>query len=916
MVDYATSILNLTPDGDPCLPTRLGNLGISYGTRFRSRGELDDLENAIKYFHRALVSAPEDHLHLSQWLVDLGTAYCYRFRRLNDPKDLDKAIKYKSRGLALISDDRPDLSRLLAELGEYYSTRFDLQGKLDDLDNATEYESRSISLVPDDHQDLIFRLVNLGRDYHSRFQLLEELDVLDKAIECQSRALTLAPKADSELSAELGTTYIYRFKHLGKQEDFEKAVEHQSRALLLMPDGHSRFPMRLANLGVVYACRFEYMHEPEDLEKSIEYISHAISLAPNGESELPRWHANLGLQYDRRFKRSGEPHDLEKTIEHYSHSITLTPDGDSDLPRIYYNLGNCYFVQYQRTSNPSELKKALESFRKISDPSVGASVNKFLYTICWADRASKHSSLSSSRNEAYHATIDLLPHAIWLSATPKERDLYIGMTKNVAKRAASAAIRSFDYKLALEWLEHARCVMWSQNLMLRSPLDRLHSFDSDLSTRLRETAKQLHNASSELPASFSSPSDSTTPGQIAQCRRDLTKEYNKLLVRARSLPGFEDFIRPTKTNGLLRAARNGPVVVINCCEEWCDALLILPGKDDISHLHLPGFSEEKARHAHSKLEKSIQQYDSDDSNKSEVESPPEPETRTNDRVGHVLATLWKHIVKPVLEFLGYTKNASTDNLPHITWCPTGVLTFLPLHAAGNYEQPRARVFNYVISSYTPTLTALLASTPGSLNCDPRVLAVGQGAGSSRNQLANAIKELACVKNHMTNKAQYSQLIDDQATTTAVLDAMEENDWVHFACHASQNVNHPTKSGFRLHDGVLNLAAINQRSFNNKGLAFLSACETAQGDKRFPDEAVHLASGLLMAGYSSVIGMMWTVYDEDALLVADKVYGRLMKEGKVGNGQAGEALHHAVVELREKLGEREFMRWVPYIHIGS
>ncbi|CAE6487268.1 unnamed protein product [Rhizoctonia solani] len=53
---------------------------------------------------------------------------------------------------------------------------------------------------------------------------------------------------------------------------------------------------------------------------------------------------------------------------------------------------------------------------------------------------------------------------------------------------------------------------------------------------------------------------------------------------------------------------------------------------------------------------------------------------------------------------------------------------------------------------------------------------------------------------------------------------------------------------------------NPKSFKNKGLAFLSACQTATGDTNLPDEAVHLASGMLMAGYPSVIATMWSVMD--------------------------------------------------------
>ncbi|CCO31301.1 hypothetical protein BN14_05340 [Rhizoctonia solani AG-1 IB] len=159
-------------------------------------------------------------------------------------------------------------------------------------------------------------------------------------------------------------------------------------------------------------------------------------------------------------------------------------------------------------------------------------------------------------------------------------------------------------------------------------------------------------------------------------------------------------------------------------------------------------------------------------------------------------------------------------------------------------------------------------------------------------------------------------MDSQATTVAVLNAMEQHDWVHLACHAHQSVADATESGFFLHDGTLDLASINQRSFGSKGLAFLSACQTATGDEKLPDEAIHLASGMLMAGYRSVIATMWSVHDDDAPFVADKVYAELMKDRKIGNGEAGRALHNAVSMLREDVGEKEFGRWVPYIHIGS
>ncbi|KAG8736818.1 hypothetical protein FRC11_002427 [Ceratobasidium sp. 423] len=433
--------------------------------------------------------------------------------------------------------------------------------------------------------------------------------------------------------------------------------------------------------------------------------------------------------------------------------------------------------------------------------------------------------------------------------------------------------------------------------MLRSPLDQLHSAHPDLATRLQTVSNQLHNASSHSRESQALSSGSKTVEQVAQEHRRLAIEYDNLIADARALPGFEDFLQPIKANILVGAARYGPIVVINCHRTRCDALVILPEQDTIDHIPIPTFTREKAQFIRREMESS-EGYDF-----------------ARD-FASLLGVLWYDIVKPVLEFLGCLNVVPVEDLPHITWCPTGALSFLPLHAAGDYDQPGSKVFDYVISSYTPTVAALLPSTTSSLSHNSRILVVGQPNTPGHSRLPGTTKELAYVKSHTQGKAEYMELVGDQATKTAVLDAMGKHDWVHLACHAHQNVHDPTESGFFLHDGALDLTSINQRSFKKKGLAYLSACQTAKGDKKLPDEAVHLASGMLMAGYSSVIATMWSVRDEDAPFVADKVYEQLMKDGKLGNGEAGRALHNAVAALRGEVGEQAFDRWVPYIHIGS
>ncbi|KAJ1302994.1 hypothetical protein OPQ81_011197 [Rhizoctonia solani] len=663
---------------------------------------------------------------------------------------------------------------------------------------------------------------------------------------------------------------------LGVSYDLEKAIEYSSRALDSTPDGHPDLPGRLHSLGVSYNDRFQHQGDLKDLEKAIEYSSRALDSTPDGHPDLPGRLYSLGVSYGIRFQRLGDLKDLEKAIEYLSRAVDLTPDGHPNLSRRHFHLATSCLLRYQHTNQLSDLGHSLASFQKSSQLSTGPPRDDISF--------------------------------IWLGASTKQRYEDLSTVENLAINASSAAIRHSNYTLALEWIEHARCVVWNQNLMLRSPLDQLKSCNPHLAVRLEAISHQLQDISYESPGPL--------PGLITQeqegrQRRHLALEYNSLLSEIRKLPGFENFLQPMKSVGLIRAARFGPVVIINCHKDGCDALITMPRQGEIKHLALPGFTTQKARNAVSDLEESLRRK-----GLRQRGVKVKDQSVFKDPIPSVLLDLWAAIVKPVLQFLDFMNDASIDSLPHITWCPTGALSFLPLHAAGDYTQPRTRVFDYAISSYTPTLTALLASTPNLLPAPSRVLAIGQASTPGHTPLPGTTQELTCLKDHMQSKVEYTELIDDQATRAAVLNAMEEHDWVHLACHAHQNVKDPTKSGFFLHDGTLDLASISRQSFKNKGLAFLSACQTATGDEKLPDEAIHLASGMLMAGYPSVIATMWSVVDTDAPFVADKVYGQLMKDGKLGNGAAGKALHLAVAELRDKVGEQAFGRWVPYIHIGS
>ena len=221
----------------------------------------------------------------------------------------------------------------------------------------------------------------------------------------------------------------------------------------------------------------------------------------------------------------------------------------------------------------------------------------------------------------------------------------------------------------------------------------------------------------------------------------------------------------------------------------------------------------------------------------------------------------------------------------------------------------------VVSSYTPTLTALTrAREREDRHPSVRQLAVGMPDTPGHPPLPAVIPELAAATRHFPPPETGRQLIGADATREAVKTALPGYPWLHLACHGTQHPTDPSRSGFALHDGVLTVAELDDLHTPDADLAFLSACETATGSDQLPDEALHLAGALQMIGYRHVIATLWRIADAPAPQVADAVYTRLTARGYPDSTHAAHALHHAVAELRAQHPDDPLI-WAPYIHLG-
>jgi CHAT domain-containing protein len=191
--------------------------------------------------------------------------------------------------------------------------------------------------------------------------------------------------------------------------------------------------------------------------------------------------------------------------------------------------------------------------------------------------------------------------------------------------------------------------------------------------------------------------------------------------------------------------------------------------------------------------------------------------------------------------------------------------FLPVHAAGIYDVIGAECCaDYVVSSYTPTLTALLRAQKSNswfykYQAKLGLVAAMKAWDPKLATLWNVEEEISHVR-AATESANVSvddfNSVGDSSLVTHVAEVLQRTNLVHIACHGIQNLDSPLSSGFCLSDGNLTVSRLMDLDLNNALFAFLSACETAKGDAKHPDQTIHLAAAMLFVGFRSVVATMW------------------------------------------------------------
>ena len=426
-------------------------------------------------------------------------------------------------------------------------------------------------------------------------------------------------------------------------------------------------------------------------------------------------------------------------------------------------------------------------------------------------------------------------------------------------------------------------------------MDKLHQVSPALAGRLSKTIGELDGImrTQSMTYTFATIDSIRDPDRTERRHRELAERYEGLLAEVRRLDGFGEFMRLMRFADLEGIARDGLAVVVNLCEDRCDAL-VLTAAYGIRHVPLPDADFRQLECAQEELAFAAGSLE---------EEPTADTMRTMDSVLlKTLRLLWKTIAKPVIEEL----RALDPIAERLFWCMAGAAD-MPIHAAGAYEDGCLNLPDIVVSSYTPKLVALLRARKSAGAESARILAVAQSETAGFCDLPCAKTEIEVLQEHASLPV--TALVDGAISSAAVLGDLRMHSWVHLCCHGTVDAQQPLLSTFHLgHVGHLNIETLMQAQLPQADFAYLSACHTAVGSVA-RNESMSLAAVLQVTGFRSIVATMYSIGDDDGPVVAREVYKYMFRDGAQAarSSDAAVGVHRAARAL-QRSGAQLF-RWV-------
>ncbi|KAF9007070.1 hypothetical protein BDQ17DRAFT_1351367 [Cyathus striatus] len=860
----------------------LADLGTAYSTRYDLFSKLSDLDGAIDALTE-LFKLQRDWRHLTDLKSSVSILQncgwhllALIFLSVEQPRCTLQEIFESTQDdntLRMLGDSDSHIGgvSLASKYPRFKAQNQDINSAIKEFESALHllFSPLDIAKMTGNLSKAFLLLMADISNTSERFESLSQLSDIDEAIFSLRRAVDLTPKDHRDLGLRLinlGNALILRF-------NIDEALELQRTAIesLSEPDHQHILFISLTNYGNALMRRSEYTKDIEDAHLAVQVSRRAVevSMSASGSSKVEVLH-NAAIALLRLHDFTEQLREVDEAISYFERAISHTSLYPDAKQHILSSFGNAYMNRFETTHSLEDLNKGINlseeslnlakslmkryDLERNSDDFRRAVLEYKI--VAWLPSASLPlASVSEDIDEklaVYEIAFQQVPH-IRIRAT----------IQGVSSAAASTALTAGKKEVAVQWLEQGRAIIWNQLTMLRSPFDELIQKEFKyISGQLERTAvSDIGNLK------HSSIAGDIIQEEYVQAGHRWAEKWDQLLKKSRDK---DDFGKLANVDGF--------AIMINCCPERCDALALDLHSKKLVHISLPDFSFKKVLLLRMEMLSCLEQHGLREARKGRAIHITE---KNNGSLKNILKVLWNDIIKPIIDTLHLKKVQSQ-------YKRFGIYSGIE----------KVSVAEFAVSSYIPALSSLgrtFKRMAPNISCKSLdMLVITQAITPDLPPIPSAeVESVDIIKQFTTTGLHCTHLNGERATVEAVLREMSTHRF------------DPIKSAFYLHGGTLSLSQIIVKKYPS-GVCFLSACQT---------EAVHLAGGMIAAGYTSVLATMWTISDEKTPLVVNIIYEELLRSTE--NTCAAEALHRAGVRLIDSLGceDLALLTWVPFIHTG-
>jgi CHAT domain-containing protein/tetratricopeptide (TPR) repeat protein len=879
------------------------NLAIAYSDRVRGE-RTDNLERAIYHYEQALTvrtreAYPQDW---ARTLVSLADAYRNRIRG-ERAENVERAIQHCEKALTIYTAEvyPQEWARAQHNMGSAYHDR--IRGeRAENLERAIHHFEQALTVYGREAFPQEWATIHdgLGNAYGNRIRG-ERAENLERAIAYFGQALTVFsseafPQDWARIQSNLANVYWRRIRG-ERAENLERAIRLHQQALTV----HTReaIPQEWAriqnNLASAYCGRI-HGERAENLEWAINHYEQALTVRTR-EAYPQDWAGTqndlAGAYWDRIRGERGE--NLERAIKHCEQALTVYSREayPQDWARMQDNLANAY-TQRIRGERGENLKQAVQHWEQALS---FFTLDRFPHDHRRIQRNLGHLYIAegnwAAAYPAYADAIEAGSAVLAMAYTEIGRQAEVGETARLHAAAAYCLLSLKRPAEAFVALEHGKTRLLAEALALgEADLASLPENQRQAMHAGRQGVRQLE-AEMRLPAN--------TPARrsdraIAEALHQARAELQNLIATIRTRR--PDFM-PTGLNlpGLLRLLPPSGALVCPLATSQGGAAFVLPyGASDVTEAEivwLDGLTDRtllELLRGPADVREWGGWFGAYFNQRTEWQ-------RWLGAIETTGRTLWELLLVPVhqrLQELGLGQGAP------VIMMPQGGLGLLPLHAAWREADGGKRYFldDYTVS-YAPSGYALHIS-----QC--RI----QESGRQQHTLlavVNPTADLAFTRlegeavTTLFAPAARQVLVEQEASSDAVVVQSPGRSYLHFACHGFYNWQDVMSSGLILAGGaVLTLSEIISRlNLSGARLVTLSACETGVTDiRQSPDEYLGLPAGFLQAGAPAVLSTLWPVEDLSTRLLIEQFYRYHLEDGQA----PALALRKAQIWLRDSSAE--------------